>query len=88
MDRHRTATALPFAHLSMATAALREALARQLREAGDTLIADWSTLRVVGPFEQFDRSGRRTYEYRGSVQHRRRVPALPNARPATQPATV
>jgi hypothetical protein len=46
---------------------------------GGSNVPDWSTLRVVGPVEVFDRSGAIRFEYRGSVAPRR-LDALPSIR--------
>lgn len=85
MDRYRTTTALPFAHLSRATALLRLDLGRKLLDAGGSTSPDWSTMRVVGPFETFDQSGAVRFEYRGSVASRRPA-ALPNSRAPRVPS--
>jgi hypothetical protein len=81
MDRYRTTTALPFAHLHGATSALRSELRRRIMDGGESNVPDWATLRVVGPIEVFDRSGALRFEYSGSVKARR-VDALPNVRKA------
>jgi hypothetical protein len=81
MDRYRTTTALPFAHLHGATSALRLELCRRIMDDGGSNVPDWSTLRVVGPVEVFDRSGAIRFEYRGSVVPRR-LDALPSIRQA------
>ena len=89
MDRYRTATALPFANLHSATSELRRELGHRIMDGDESLAPDWSTLRVVGPFEVFDRSEAIRFEYRASVLPRRldtrpnlRGPAVGMARPA------
>lgn len=77
MSRFRTTTALPYAHLSGATSALRAELDRQIAADDEWTGADWSTLRVIGPFETFGPRGVVQFEYRGSVEPRR-LTALPN----------
>jgi hypothetical protein len=64
-------TALPIAHLHGATSALRLELRRVIMGDDESNVPDWSTLRVVGPVEAFDRSGGIRFEYRGSVEPRR-----------------
>jgi hypothetical protein len=64
-------TALPIAHLHGATSALRLELRRVIMGDDESNVPDWSTLRVVGPVEVFDRSGGIRFEYRGSVEPRR-----------------
>lgn len=71
---------MPFAHLSGATSALRRQLTSEITADDEEAVADWSTLRVVGPFETFSPHGTVQFEYRGSVEPRRLAP-LPN-RPA------
>lgn len=78
MSRFTTTTALPFAHLAGATSALRAALDRQIAADDEYVGGDWSTLRVVGPVETFDAHGGVQFEYRGSVEPRRRLAPLPN----------
>ncbi|MGY2127018.1 hypothetical protein [Blastococcus sp. SYSU DS0617] len=77
MSRYRTTTAMPFAHLHGATSALRHQLERQITADDAWAVADWSTLRVVGPIETFGPHGAVQFEYRGSVEPRRLAP-LPN----------
>ena len=77
MDRYRTTTTLPFAHLAGATSALRTELHRLIAADDERRVADWSTLRVVGPQEVFGPHGAVHFEYRGSVEFRR-LAALPN----------
>jgi hypothetical protein len=81
MDRYRTTTVLPVAHLHGATSALRSELCRRILDDGGSNVPDWSTLRVVGPIEVFDRAGVIRFEYRGSVEPRR-LAELPNVRRA------
>ncbi len=78
MTRYRTTTAMPFAHLSGATSALRRQLHREIATDDEEAVADWSTLRVVGPIETFGPSGAVQFEYRGSVEPRRRLSPLRN----------
>jgi len=79
MDRYRTATALPFPHLHDATSALCVDLRHRVMDGDESRVPDWSTLRVVGPYEVFDRTGAVRFEYRASVLPRQ-VDARPNVR--------
>lgn len=79
MDRFRTTTALPYAHLARATSTLRLELGKQIRSEDEWSRPDWSTMRVVGPVEAFGPHGVVHYEYQGSVE-RRRLAVLPNSR--------
>lgn len=88
MDRYRTTTALPFPHLHDATSTLCQDLRHRVMDGDDSRVPDWSTLRVVGPYEVFDRTGAVRFEYRASVLSRQ-LDARPNIRkPASlaQPA--
>ena len=76
MDRYRTATALPFPHLHDATSALCLDLRHRMMDGDESRVPDWSTLRVVGPYEVFDRTGTVRFEYRASV-----LPRLVDVRP-------
>jgi len=76
MDRYRTTTALPYAHLDRATSALRAQLGGIVAADGWNA-ADWETLRIVGPVETYGPHGVIHYEYEGSVRPRR-LTALPN----------
>jgi len=89
MDRYRAETALPFPHLHDATSTLCQDLRHRIMDGDGSHVPDWSTLRVVGPYEVFDRTGAVRFEYRASVLPRQ-LDALPNARRTasglTQPA--
>jgi hypothetical protein len=70
MDRYTSTTALGSPHLFEATSALRSELQRLITGDREFEVPDWSTLRVIGPFEVFDRRGGICFEYRGSVKAR------------------
>jgi hypothetical protein len=75
-------TALPFAHVMHATARLRGELRRQIVAEDVMASPDWSTLKVSGPFEAFDRQGRIWFEYLASVECQNLVELLQRRVPA------
>jgi hypothetical protein len=68
METYEATVTLPMAHVMAATAELRGDLRRQLLGEETLVLADWTTLRVTSPVEEFDDEGRVVYRYRGSVQ--------------------
>ncbi|MGY1620235.1 hypothetical protein ACI797_26145 [Geodermatophilus sp. SYSU D00691] len=73
-------TALRDVHHYVARAELRRALTRKVLEEGPDQLPDWSSFRVIGPFEVFDPRGAIRFEYRGSVGFRALPERLPNKR--------
>ena len=69
MDRYHATTALPYVHLHRATAELQGKLRRRLVDGG-VAFPDWTTLRVIGPFEVFDERGGVCFQYHASVRCR------------------
>jgi hypothetical protein len=51
-----------------ATAALRGDLRRQILDEETLVLADWATLQVISPVEEFNDEGRVVYRYRATVQ--------------------
>ena len=68
METYEATVALPMAHVMAATAALRGDLRRQILDEETLVLADWTTLQVTPPVEEFTAEGRVVYRYQGSVQ--------------------
>ena len=68
METYEATVALPMAHVMAATAALRGDLRRQILDEETLVLADWTTLQVTAPVEEFNEEGRVVYRYRASVQ--------------------
>lgn len=64
---HRAAIALPIELGIAPVSDLRGNLRRQILEDNEDTIPDWSTLRVIGPFERFNNAGQVVFEYEASV---------------------
>ena len=68
METFEATVALPMAHVMAATAALRGDLRRQILGEETLVLADWTTLQVTGPVEEFDDGGRVVHRYRATEQ--------------------
>jgi hypothetical protein len=68
METYEASVALPMAHLMAATAVLRGDLRRQILDEETLVLADWATLTVTSPVEEFNAEGRVVYRYSATVQ--------------------
>ena len=66
MSRYRVVSMLPTPNLQRASSELRSALRRRMTD-GLGEAPDWTTFRIIGPFETFDSRGGICYEYQASV---------------------
>jgi hypothetical protein len=65
---HRATATLP-SELSIApVSGLRADLRHEVLSSDEDAVPDWSTLRVLGPFERFSDTGQVVFEYQASVQ--------------------
>lgn len=65
---HRSTRSLSI-ELSVAPVSdLRADLRRQISDDDGDAVPDWSTLRVIGPFERFDAAGQVVFQYHASVR--------------------
>jgi hypothetical protein len=68
METFEATVALPMAHVMAATAALRGDLRRQILDEETLVLADWTTLQVTAPVEDFGPDGEVVYRYRATVR--------------------
>jgi hypothetical protein len=68
METYEATVTLPMAHVMAATAALRGDLRRQILGEETLVLADWTTLQVIAPVEEFNADGGVVYRYRATVQ--------------------
>src|SRR3954453_17240322 len=85
MQDYKARTALTEVNHDRATGAIRTELRRMVLTRGLSELPDWSTLRVIGPFEVFDDEGNIRYEYRGAVRCLPKAEALAPTRVALFP---
>lgn len=85
MQDYKARTALTEVNHDRATGAIRTELRRMVLSRGLSELPDWSTLRVIGPFEVFDDEGNIRYEYRGAVRCLPKAEALALTRVALCP---
>jgi hypothetical protein len=85
MQDYKTTTALAEVSREKAARAIRTELRRMVLAEDDVQIPDWTTLRVVGPFEVFDSEGNIRYEYRGMVHCPDKAEALAHTAAVLRP---
>ena len=85
MQDYKATTALLEVNHEKAAGAIRTQLRRRVLAEDQATLPDWTTLRVIGPFEIFDAEGTIRYEYRGMVHCRSKADALAHTAEALRP---